>query len=91
MARRSTQIDTGTARLALAFIDLRAHFEAQLRNVVRAEQCLLRCRVAGDPATFDAAAASLQAEVQAVAENRRSASDLVAQIVADARGLAFGK
>jgi hypothetical protein len=86
---RSRQIDDGTATLALALMDLRAHFEAQLRTIARAEQSLSRCRGAENAAIFDVAADTLRAEVGAVAENRRSAADLVDQIVADARALLF--
>jgi hypothetical protein len=89
MAKRSRQIDDGTARLALAIVDLRAHFEAQLRTVTRAEQALAKCRGASDAVSFDAAAEMFRGEVQAVVGNRRSAGDLLEQIVADARELAF--
>lgn len=40
----------------LRLTDLRAHFEAQLRTVRRAEECLLRCRGAQNAVAFDAAA-----------------------------------
>ena len=66
-------------------IDLRAHFEAQLRTVARAEETLLKCRGAHDAATFDAAATTLRAEVRTSAGNRRSAGHIVEQVVADAR------
>lgn len=89
MARRSKPIDDGTAKLALTLIDLRAHFEAQLRTVVRAEETLLKCRGAHDAATFDAAATTLRAEVRTIAGNRRSARHIVEQVVADAGRLTF--
>ena len=60
MVRRSKPTADGTAKLALALIDLRAHFEAQLRTVVRAEETLLKCRGAHDAATFDTAAATFR-------------------------------
>jgi hypothetical protein len=89
MTRTSKHIDSSTARLALCLIDLRAHFEAQLRTVTRAEQSLLKCRNASGAAAFDTAADTLRVEVQTVADNRRGAGELVEQIVADARALKF--
>jgi hypothetical protein len=60
------------AALGLSFTDLRAHFEAQLRAVTRAEQRLAECRDAIDQPSFDAAVHSLQAEVDLVSKNNRS-------------------
>jgi hypothetical protein len=87
MPNRSTQIDDELAGLALSLVDLRAHFEAQLRKVVRAEQCLAKCRSAHDAASFDTAAETLRRELQAVVDNRRSVGDLVEQVIAAARRL----
>jgi hypothetical protein len=56
---------------------------------VRAERCLLKCRGSRDGTSFAAAADSLRDAVQAVADNRRNAADLVEQIVADSRRLRF--
>ena len=41
MPKRSKDADDAIARLALSLIDLRAHFEAQLRTIAHSEQCLL--------------------------------------------------
>src|SRR5687767_8059308 len=87
MTKRLRLTNDGMAKVALALIDLRAHFEAQLRTVVRAEQTLLQCRGAHDAATFDAAADTLRTELHAMADNRRSARQIVEQVVADARKL----
>ena len=81
------QIHDAGARLAICLIDLRAHFEAQLRAVTRAELSLRKCRAADDPAALDAAAETLRAEVRAVLDNRRNAADLIEQVVDEARGL----
>jgi hypothetical protein len=89
MGRSSTQIDNRIASLALAVIDLRAHFEAQLRTVARAEQALVKCRSARDPAAFDSATASLRHEVQVVSDNNRSVRPAIDQMDADARELVF--
>lgn len=89
MGKRTDQSDDGTGRLALHLIDLRAHFEAQLRTVARAEQCLFKCRSAQDAVAFDAAAGTLRAETQTVADNRRTVGDLVEQTIVEARGLTF--
>lgn len=89
MGQRSKQAEDQSMRLALSLVDLRAHFEAQLRTVAHAEQCLVKCRGAHDAVSFDAAANTLRAELQAVADNRDKVSDLVRQIVADAQRLAF--
>jgi hypothetical protein len=87
MPHRPTQIDDELARLALSLVDLRAHFEAQLRTVVRAEQCLLKCRRADDAVAFDTAADTLRGEVKTVLENRRGVRDLLEQVIAAARRL----
>ena len=89
MGKRSTQIDDGIARLALGLIDLRAHFEAQLRTVVRAEEALLKCRTADDDAVFDASASALRGEVQIVSDNNRSVRAVIDQMDTDARELVF--
>jgi hypothetical protein len=78
------------ASLALALIDLRAHFEAQLRAVARAEEALVKCRAATDSAEFDfSAAATLREEVQVLRENNASIRGVIDQLQADARELVF--
>jgi hypothetical protein len=73
----------------LAVIDLRAHFEAQLRRVVRAEEALVKCRTARDPAAFDSSAATLRGEVRMVSDNNRSVRAVLEQMDVDARELLF--
>jgi hypothetical protein len=89
MQNRSRQADGGIANLDLSLIDLRAHFEAQLRTVKRAEQCLLRCRDAQDMAAFDVAANAFREQLTVVAQNRKTIGDLLGQITDDARKLTF--
>jgi hypothetical protein len=89
MARPSTQADSRVASLALAVIDLRAHFEAQLRSVARAEEALVKCRTARDPAAFDVSARALRGQVQVVSDNNRSVRAVIDQMDVDARELMF--
>ena len=70
-------------------IDLRAHFEAQLRTVIRAEEALLKCRTADDDAAFQASAGALRGEVQIVSDNNRSVTAVIDQMDIDARDLVF--
>jgi hypothetical protein len=77
------------ASLALAVIDLRAHFEAQLRTVTRAEEALAKCRGARDIAAFDSSATTLRGEIQVVSDNNRSVRTVIEQMDDDARDLAF--
>ena len=89
MTKPSIKVDSQIASLALAVIDLRAHFEAQLRTVARAEEALVKCRTARDPATFTASATALRGAVQMVSENNRSARAVIDQMDADACELLF--
>jgi hypothetical protein len=89
MGTRSTQVGSRIASLALAVIDLRAHFEAQLRTVIRAEDALVKCRAAGDPAAFDSSATALRAAVQVVSDNNRSVRAVIDQMNVDASDLMF--
>jgi hypothetical protein len=68
----------------LSLIHLRAHFEAQLRTVKRAEQCLLQCRDTQDAAVFHAAAKSFRDQLTVIAGNRKTIGELLNQIVGDA-------
>jgi hypothetical protein len=89
MANRSTQIAHGIANLDLRLTDLRAHFEAQLRTVRRAEECLLRCRSARDELAFAAATDTFREQLTVVAKNRHTIGALLNQIVDDADKLKF--
>jgi hypothetical protein len=89
MAKRSPKADDRTAPLALCLIDLRAHFEAQLRILARVEHALQKCRIAPDEATFAATAGILRSDIHAIADNRRNVGDLVEQISDAARALTF--
>ena len=89
MPNRSRQANGGIANLDLSLIDLRAHFEAQLRTVKRAEQCLLRCRGAQDAAAFDAAVDTFREQLIVVAQNRKTIGELLNRIVGDAGRLTF--
>jgi len=91
MRNRSRQADPGAANLELSLIDLRAHFEAQLRTVNRAEECLLRCRGAQNAAAFDTAADTFRAQLTVVAQNRKTIGELLNQIVDDAGRLTFAR
>jgi hypothetical protein len=73
----------------LAVIDLRAHFEAQLRTVARAEAALVKCRTARNPAAFHTSVAALRDEIQVVSENNRSVRVAIEQMNTDASDLAF--
>jgi hypothetical protein len=75
--------------LDLRLTDLRAHFEAQLRTVRRAEECLLRCRGAQNATAFDAAADTLRDQLTVVAQNRKTIGALLSQIVDEAENLRF--
>jgi len=75
--------------LDLRLTDLRAHFEAQLRTVGRAEDCLLRCRGAKDAVAFDAAADTFREQLTVVARNRKTIGALLNQIGDDAEKLRF--
>jgi hypothetical protein len=88
MPRSSGEIDNRIASVALAVTDLRAHFEAQLRRVARAEEALQRCRTARDAAAFDSSAAALRGEIQVVSDNNRSIRAVIDQMDVDARELA---
>jgi hypothetical protein len=89
MPNRSTQASDGISNLDLRLTDLRAHFEAQLRTVKRAEQCLLWCRGAQDAAAFDAAADTFRDQLTVVVQNRKTIGELLNQIVDDAGRLTF--
>jgi hypothetical protein len=89
MAEPSIHVDSRIASLALALIDLRAHFEAQLRRVVRAEEALVKCRTARDAGAFDSTAAALRGEIQVVSNNNRSVRAVIDQMDVDARDLVF--
>jgi hypothetical protein len=89
MPKRQTDADDAIARLALNFIDLRAHFEAQLRTITHSEQCLLKCRRAVDADTFNASAESLRREIQVICANRESVGTVLEQSIAEARALRF--
>ncbi len=89
MPNRSSQADGGIADLDLRLTDLRAHFEAQLRTVRRAEECLLRCRGAQGAVAFDAAADGFRDQLTVVAQNRKTIGALLNQIVDDAEKLRF--
>jgi hypothetical protein len=87
MARSSTHIDDRIAALALAVIDLRAHFEAQLRAVARAEQALVKCRTVKSYRPFESAATALRDEIRIVSNNNRSVRTVIDQMDFDARDL----
>jgi hypothetical protein len=89
MARHSTQFDGRIAALTLAVIDLRAHFEAQLRAVARAEDALRKCRAAKDPTGFDSSSTALRGEIETVSGNNRNVRAVIDQMDVDARELVF--
>ncbi len=77
------------ASLALAVIDLRAHFEAQLRRIARVEDALAKCRAARDVAAFDSPAGALRGEVRVISDNNRGVRAVIDQMDLDARELRF--
>jgi hypothetical protein len=89
MPNRSRQADDGIANLDLRLTDLRAHFEAQIRTVRRAEECLLPCRGAQDAVAFDAAADTFRDQLTVVAQDRKTIGALLNQIVDDSEKLRF--
>ncbi len=89
MPNRSRQADDGIANLLLRLTDLRADFEAQLRTVRRAEECLLRCQGAQDAVAFVAAADTFRDQLTVVAQNRKTIGALLNQMVVDAKKLRF--
>ena len=89
MPNRSRQAGDEIANLDLRLTDLRAHFEAQLRTVRRAEECLLRCRRAQDAVAFEAAADTFRDQLTVVAQNRKTIGALLSQIVDEAEKLRF--
>jgi hypothetical protein len=84
-----TQVDGRLASLALAVIDLRAHFEAQLRALARAEQALVKCGTSRRGAAFDAAASALRGEIQVLSDSSRSVYAVMEQMNGDALDLVF--
>jgi hypothetical protein len=84
----STEIDGRLASLTLMMTDVRAHFEAQLRAVVRAEEALVKCRTARDRAAFDLAATMFRDDVQRLSHNNRSVRAVIDQMDVDSRDLA---
>jgi hypothetical protein len=84
MTRTSTQVGNRIASLALAVTDLRAHFEAQLRSVARAEEALMKCRTARDSAAVTSAATALRNEIRVVSDNNRSVRAVIDQMDVDA-------
>jgi hypothetical protein len=89
MASYSSEINDGIARLALSLTDLRAHFEAQLRSVHRAEEHLLRCRTAHNGATFAKSRNALRERLQVVSDNNTSVRAVIEQVSADVSRLRF--
>ncbi len=89
MPNQPTHTNQGNPRLALSLVDLRAHFEAQLRAVRRAEEALLKCRTAADRAAFDVSTSALRNQIQIVSDNNRSVRVVIDQLDADARALVF--
>jgi hypothetical protein len=89
MPNRSSHAGDCIAGLQLRLTDLRAHFEAQLRTVGRAEQSLLRCRGAQHAAAFDTAADAFRGQLTVIADSRNTIGALLKQVVDDARRLTF--
>lgn len=91
MAKSSSRVNSRMASLALALVDLRAHFEAQLRMVARVEEALAKCRTAKDSAAFDSSADALRGQIRTLSDaNRRgSVSAVIDQLDVDADGLLF--
>jgi hypothetical protein len=89
MPNPSRHADGGVVKLELSVTDLRAHFEAQLRSVKRAEQYLQRCRTALDAVAFDRAADGLRDQLTIVTKNRKAIGALLGQIVEDGGKLTF--
>lgn len=88
MPRNYRQVDDRITSLALAVIDLRAHFEAQLRAVGRAEEAVGKCRTVRSVAAFELATTALRHEIQIVSDNNRSVRTVIDQLDLDARDLA---
>ena len=89
MKKPSSRVSRQIASLALAVVDLRAHFEAQLRTVARVEEALVKCRMAMDPAAFESSADALRGQVKVLSDNNRSGGvgTVIEQLDADARDL----
>jgi hypothetical protein len=88
MPKRPNHVgEEGVTRLALSLIDLRAHFEAQLRTVVRAEQYLRKCQSAKNAQTFAALVDALHRDVQILSDNNRNARIVLDQADVDVRVL----
>jgi hypothetical protein len=85
MTKRAIGTDERIPRMTVSLIDLRAHFEAQLRTVIRAEQTLLRCRKTRDPAAFEASMNSLRHHIRIVSDNNRIIRGVIDQLDGDAR------
>ena len=89
MPNRSSRAHDRIANLNLRLTDLRAHFEAQLRTVRRAEEYLLQCRGPQDVVAFHAAADAFRDQLGVVAENRKTIGTLLEQIVEEAGMLRY--
>ena len=87
MPKRLSQGDEQMVRLALSIIDLRAHFEAQLRSVTRAEESLRRCQSARGTVACQASVDGLQGEIGLLSDNNRSARTVLDQAEVDVRAL----
>jgi hypothetical protein len=83
MPKRPNWGDEQMVRLALSLIDLRAHFEAQLRSVNRAEQRLRRCQSTRGTAEFEGDVAALDRDLRVLSDNNRSARAVLDQTDAD--------
>ena len=89
MPSSSRKADDAIANLDPRLTDLRAHFEAQLRTVKQAEECLTRCRGAQNAVAFEAAADSFRDQLTVVAQNRKTIGALLNQLVDEAEKLRF--
>jgi hypothetical protein len=89
MPNRSKQADDALGDLTLGLTDLRAHFEAQLRTVMHAEQSLVRCRTALSAMAFATAADAFRGDLRTVAANRKTIGALLTKSVDDGGRLTF--
>lgn len=86
MRKRANHGNEQMVRMALTLIDMRAHFEAQLRTVTRAERGLRKCRSATGP-SFQAAADELRRDLELLATNNRSLRPVLEEATGSVRAL----
>jgi hypothetical protein len=75
--------DETMAMIALSLVDLRAQYQAALRKLDHAEQCLLKCRGRQQDGSLSGYLSSLREEIVVLTHTNRSVRDVLEQIGRD--------